>query len=1168
MLAVLAAFAAWAPHHPAVLRPQHEAQELARGRLALQQHVDATPVGSCNLCARNFTLLLATGRSGSTSVLEALNSLPGVNLRGENHASLWAAFELFRRATAEGPNAAGGPAYEHGPLSEEQLLCTLQDFFVAFDPPSALAPHASTVLGFKELIMPASMANMSGMMRSSSQSEMLVEHLVDSPDDWLRFAQRLFPCARVVFNYRRDTIRQANSTFFGNHHVTHDVLDRLNARFHEWHERFERADGSFRSYLMPLEDFTPEGATELAHFLGFPSCTFRALPHANEPDSYIPDDSASAPSFHADYEHVDVRCTSSAGTQGASEYPYPLGTVRLDTQRATSTAQTPARAPKFFLHEDLGEPFGDVEERMRALHAVGSLDQHMPITHAEHLHDMYLLDGLRNHPQRTYDEASADLHFTSALLGSSAMLATDEPSDGASHWARVEAFTERLTANPSFRAGRPFYLQMSIPTGLGPPPLSRAAARDPLFERLMDAPSANVILGTTDPAYIGLRTALMNGGFARYAMLPYRAHGLLAQAQSIGETMSRTRSVDIFFHGNCDREDNGLRSTMLDAVDRLRPSRRVDVQSVVITGVTAQWSNASYVQAAVAITNRTAMQMRDAELCLCPAGDTSSSRRLYDALAAGCVPVIIVRAGGNFFNHVASPSNVSNNAALWLHAQRYLPFPDVIDWPSIAFFWVDTGAADGMTGFLSEISSPAMDASRQMMRAAGRQAFNRHLDTEFSSRDVISSLLANEAVQMARPEERRQTATAKPVAASGAPPQCLGAGSSPSGGRAVFIKTHKTASGSIFSILARAAVMLNLNVAVPPPRARDNARSWGWPGRFPDGLADGQAAGPNERYLSQGAPFDLLIHHANLDSELMSRSVPGAPFVTILRDSASQFVSAWDYFYGGVNNPWGGRGLRAFGIANVSSGLPMNATIHLSGGRTESMPINTWTERAAFVARVDELGLDLEMSASLMNPNARQLGWPQRLPDGTTGNNVTRWLRTLDEQFGLIMVQERFNDSLLLLGRCLGLDPVRFQLVPPPVESVAHKQVEHAQPLTAEDREAIHRLSHVDMALYDHASARFDEQIRGVLAEEDSARRVEVRDEMARTTIGAAPDALSRSSWWTAFTTTGTELDRLSHDWESQCDRQAHSGSNASGDMSQCDMWRASEVAISTFLAR
>ena len=183
--------------------------------------------------------------------------------------------------------------------------------------------------------------------------------------------------------------------------------------------------------------------------------------------------------------------------------------------------------------------------------------------------------------------------------------------------------------------------------------------------------------------------------------------------------MSRTRSVDIFFHGNCDREDNGLRSTMLDAVDRLRPSRRVDVQSVVITGVTAQWSNASYVQAAVAITNRTAMQMRDAELCLCPAGDTSSSRRLYDALAAGCVPVIIVRAGGNFFNHVAFPSNVSNNAALWLHAQRYLPFPDVIDWPSIAFFWVDTGAADGMTGFLSEISSPAMDASRQMMRAAG-----------------------------------------------------------------------------------------------------------------------------------------------------------------------------------------------------------------------------------------------------------------------------------------------------------------------------------------------------------------------------------------------------------------------------------------------------------------
>ena len=43
-----------------------------------QHHL--APDNECNLCSRNVTLLLATGRSGSTSLLEAINSLPGVAL--------------------------------------------------------------------------------------------------------------------------------------------------------------------------------------------------------------------------------------------------------------------------------------------------------------------------------------------------------------------------------------------------------------------------------------------------------------------------------------------------------------------------------------------------------------------------------------------------------------------------------------------------------------------------------------------------------------------------------------------------------------------------------------------------------------------------------------------------------------------------------------------------------------------------------------------------------------------------------------------------------------------------------------------------------------------------------------------------------------------------------
>ena len=57
----------------------------------------------CDLCEGRHVFVLGTGRSGSTTILEALNSLPGVALSGENHASLEAAEELFRCALAQTP---------------------------------------------------------------------------------------------------------------------------------------------------------------------------------------------------------------------------------------------------------------------------------------------------------------------------------------------------------------------------------------------------------------------------------------------------------------------------------------------------------------------------------------------------------------------------------------------------------------------------------------------------------------------------------------------------------------------------------------------------------------------------------------------------------------------------------------------------------------------------------------------------------------------------------------------------------------------------------------------------------------------------------------------------------------------------------------------------------
>ena len=77
---------------------------------------------SCDLCDRRFVFVIATGRSGSTSVLETINSLPGVHLRGENGASLLGAMDLYKRSLwpeAEGP-ARGLELADQ--VSDEHLL--------------------------------------------------------------------------------------------------------------------------------------------------------------------------------------------------------------------------------------------------------------------------------------------------------------------------------------------------------------------------------------------------------------------------------------------------------------------------------------------------------------------------------------------------------------------------------------------------------------------------------------------------------------------------------------------------------------------------------------------------------------------------------------------------------------------------------------------------------------------------------------------------------------------------------------------------------------------------------------------------------------------------------------------------------------------------------------
>ena len=62
--------------------------------------------------------------------------------------------------------------------------------------------------------------------------------------------------------------------------------------------------------------------------------------------------------------------------------------------------------------------------------------------------------------------------------------------------------------------------------------------------------------------------------------------------------------------------------------------------------------------------------------CLVPEGDTTTSRRLFDALAAGCVPVVIAKLSGG------GKGLTSNEFAM----DANLPYTNLVDWARIAIF--------------------------------------------------------------------------------------------------------------------------------------------------------------------------------------------------------------------------------------------------------------------------------------------------------------------------------------------------------------------------------------------------------------------------------------------------------------------------------------------------
>jgi len=157
----------------------------------------------CHPCQRRFLIVVATGRSASTTLMYMMDSLPGVRMSGENNDTLGAIRKMISnirddRHFIRQQNKSARGAWAHNHVPDGAFACVAQHMIETITPPELDADNhfihddSDTIVGFKTIRLLDD--------RHSKYDEGIV-----------RYVQENFPCARILVNIRSNTQEQAAS---------------------------------------------------------------------------------------------------------------------------------------------------------------------------------------------------------------------------------------------------------------------------------------------------------------------------------------------------------------------------------------------------------------------------------------------------------------------------------------------------------------------------------------------------------------------------------------------------------------------------------------------------------------------------------------------------------------------------------------------------------------------------------------------------------------------------------------------------------------------------------------------------------------------------------------------------------------------------------------------
>lgn len=222
-------------------------EEQEAGAHSLNSFNTANSSFSCDLCARKFIFVIGTGRSGSTTVMQMVNELPGHFISGENLGQMLVWRDLYRAQQVQ----------------DRRFACMVQDwvFRHSRDPADIIEPgdmthrtSARALVAYEKQVAPV-----------RGFKEIRYTSL-----GMLRWLKEVFPCSKMVMNIRQpEALFKSREKSFGN--ADHGWAQSVTKNLTDFHAERRPYNDTF---LLPLEEFSVYKFNAMAAWIGVEHCRF------------------------------------------------------------------------------------------------------------------------------------------------------------------------------------------------------------------------------------------------------------------------------------------------------------------------------------------------------------------------------------------------------------------------------------------------------------------------------------------------------------------------------------------------------------------------------------------------------------------------------------------------------------------------------------------------------------------------------------------------------------------------------------------------------------------------------------------------------------------------------------------------------------------------------